>query len=40
MLIRQSKKKKKSIQIKDTKKEVKLPFFADDMIVYVENAME
>ena len=39
MLIRQSK-KKKSIQIKDTKKEVKLPFFADDMIVYVENAME
>ena len=39
MLIRQSK-KKKSIRIKDTKKEVKLPFFADDMIVYVENAME
>ena len=40
MLIRQSKKINKSVQIKDTKKEVKSPFFADDMIVYIENALE
>lgn len=28
---------KKGMQIKGTRKEVKLSFFADDMIIYVEN---